>query len=226
MCFFKFKRCSEIENPTTPLMDGKCEAYTHKGTRCSRKGTPRLCKQHSVATLTVTTIYVEEPWVKLGLPTPSPHLSKETVHKLRRKLTSSSSSSGGGGFIYVYHLAHESGRDFWKIGMTTRKEASVRLGEWYATHKVRLIADAEYRCIYRPAAWVERVIHLYLEHVRVIRRPLRNKEMYSVWYTDGSPLETDDDDVEFDGRQRHIEWFHTKWNVIESICKAVTQIKK
>lgn len=231
MCFFKFKRCSSSEQPPSvmmmkvPLADGKCEAYTRKGTRCSRKGNPHLCTQHSIASLTITTIHVEEPWLRMALPTPSAQLSTEALHKLRRKLKST--PIGGGGNIYVYHLAHESGQDFWKIGMTTRNDVGVRLGEWYNTHKVRLVCDGEYQCTHRPAVWVERVIHLYLEHVRIIRRPMKNKKMYSVWYTNGVHLDdTDGDDIEFEGRQRHIEWFHTNWKDIDRICKAITQIGK
>jgi len=211
--------------------DNRCEAVTKStGQRCTRKATfviiiknsnrMRVCSQHSARQT------VDEPWTRLDLPEPSTDLRVGIRNKLRRKLETGPSEKDGKGAIYVYGFEHERQRQYWKIGMT-QQTVEERMRQWSAEHGVEIDSVHQWH-LGNNVKFCERVIHLYLDHVRIHRYPIETEEerhdqiifrskwaATGKWIDDGAPT---DRPV---AKNKHVEWFCISLFAIFKIINAV-----
>lgn len=167
-------------------MDVRCEAFKKDGKRCTRKGNP-LCAQHQRLALTTTTttcVGDVEPWTARGMPAPCVEkLRPHMLQKLRRKLKAGPrTTTAKSGSIYVYCLDGDEHANLYKVGMTS-SGVDKRLQAWARKHKGKVLRKVAEYVVLSDVAWVERVIHLYLDYCRVYRYP-----GFSVWAATGEPL--------------------------------------
>jgi hypothetical protein len=194
-------------------MDAQCQALTHAGKQCSRHAAAgdRVCKQHAkTAKVAVFTATATEPWVTRGMPAPAlDKLRAHVVQKIRRKLRAGPRKDRSGGSIYVYRLVGDSHPDLYKVGQTTGS-VERRLASWARKHGSEVKRVAQY-VVSQDVAWVERVVHLYLDYCRVYRYPLLNGGgLESVWAATGEPLDPQSPPVSPRSRlvtEKMIEWF-------------------
>jgi len=161
------------------------------------------------------------------MPTPSAKLRAPVLQKLRRKLKAGPRPSTPrgrhkGGSIYVYCLVDDD-HAVYKVGQTT-DAVERRLASWARKHG----GGREIKCcavyvVSQDVAWVERVIHLYLDYCRVYRYPLAGGQLESVWAATGEPL---GDARPASPRSRlvtekMIEWFAAP---LEEIDAIITQV--
>jgi len=221
-------------------MDEQCEAITAAGTRCSRVGKHRnqcgeqVCQQHLWGIHKVISIKDVEPWVHRNMPEPALHLLRASVvQKLRRKLkqgprpvTPRGIGRGRGGSIYVYCLENDDHLNLYKVGMTC-ENVDKRLQQWERKHKCKVRQVAQYVTL-QDVAWVERVIHLYLDYCRVYRYPLLKGGLHSVWAATGEPLTTSTTTEDEASAKRPlvvtekmVEWFKASFDDIDAVISQV-----
>lgn len=210
-------------------MQVKCEAFTQKGTKCSKGGKyfsaisqKNLCKVHlnkeqsdlmdaaalkEQEKLTPQEFFDQQLTLdKFNISTR--RLSEKQLTKLKRHLQKQPKASDGEGHIYIYSLANEQGLDYWKVG-TTKKEADDRLKEWESEHRVRILKKAAIK-VKSKHKYIERLIHLYLAYCRMIRMPIKDeKVLLSKWYADGGKLIED----------RHYRELLEKYETVEKVLE-------
>lgn len=211
-------------------MDARCEALTQAGKQCSRRASEGgVCVQHMAIRHSVISVREVEPWTLRSMPTPSDKLRAHVLQKLRRKLKAGPRPNTPrgrhkGGSIYVYCLVDdEQGPHLYKVGQTT-DAVERRLASWARKHSGREIKCCAIYVVNQDVAWVERVVHLYLDYCRVYRYPLvASGQLESVWAATGEPL---------DGKQpasprsrlvseKMIEWFAAPLEDIDAIIAQV-----
>jgi hypothetical protein len=219
-------------------MDVRCEALTLAGTRCKHRGKHKdqsgqhVCQQHLYGIHRIISVKDIEPWVQREMPTPALDLLRpHVVQKLRRKLkagpraaTPRGLGKGRGGSIYVYCLEADDHSNLYKIGMTS-DSVDKRLQQWARKHKTELRRVAEY-VVSQDVAWVERVVHLYLDYCRVYRYPLANGTgLHSVWAATGEPLDADaakpPSPRSMLATEKMIEWFQLPFDEIDATISQV-----
>lgn len=163
----------------------------------------------------------QTPWISLGLPTPSPELRLITLRKLRNRINRGprNKSNDGGGHLYVYSLAHEDGRDYWKIGMTKRSNLDNRMKEWRSKHVGHTVVLKKSYAINDSATvkHLERVVHLYLDHKRMYRYFVPNG-IVSVWAATRQEIDDEDRRVWNASKSRPDERPSAKGKMIEWFC--------
>ena len=216
----------------------KCEAFTQKGTRCSKNGKcfsaisqKNLCTQHKnkedadmldqaaekeKEKQTVEDVLQKQLTVeKFDIPTR--RLSEVQLSNLKRHLQKQAKASDGPGHIYIYSLANEQGMEYWKVG-TTKKDADERLKEWETEHGVRILKKAAVK-VNGKHKYIERLIHLYLAYCRMIRMPIKDeKVMLSKWYSLSrrrGAAETIDGMIE----DRHYQDLIEKYKTLEAVLE-------
>lgn len=224
-------------------MDARCEARTQAGKQCSRVGHhvseqgALVCRQHLKPAVT-TAIYDVEPWVAREMPEPQlERLRAHVIEKLRRKLkrgprpaTPRGLGRGRGGSIYVYRIIGDEIRDCYKVGMTSVR-VEKRLQQWARKHKGASVLKVTEYTVCQDVAWVERVIHLYLDYCRVYRYPLAAGGLHSVWSATGETVPADNGTVRTTNgplsprallaTEKMIEWFAAPFEEIDAVIARV-----
>lgn len=173
------------------------------------------------------------PWKTRGLPDPEIKLLRTKVlKKLRQKLCSGpSQKSDSTGHIYVYSLASENGRNYWKIGMTTQT-VKERQKQWQSKHGDghTLVLKKSYEVPVKATKFLERVIHLYLDHRRMYRYPISVETQHllvSIWSATGVDIQDKDwkiwekSGVKKSAAGKMIEWFCLPWEDVSSLIDAL-----
>jgi hypothetical protein len=217
-----------------------CAATTAKKKPCSRAGTTKrgtayYCAQHAskIPIAGKEPAPKEEPWDKLGLVRPNMDaLGARALKRLRAKLCAL--PSGGQGYIYVYHFEHERALRYFKVGMTERTVGE-RIKEWARECGHKIVVARTYR-VERNHKLIERIIHLYLDHVRMHRYPNEQSDAYkSVWARTGATIEDADlaalekdsknkKQHAFVARRKQIEWFCMELGEIERVVESVVRV--
>lgn len=173
------------------------------------------------------------PWRALGLPDPSVELRTHVRNKLRRRVAAGPRvATDGPGYIYAFWLKHEEGRSYWKIGVTQRSTPEDRMREWESAFPGRELCVKRVYAMDAPAAkFVERVIHLYLDHRRMYRYPMEDKRLLSVWSATGDVIEDADwKDLGPRGTQKPVakykmvEWFCIDWREADALIERVVTV--
>lgn len=176
------------------------------------------------------------PWRALGLPDPSVELRTHVRNKLRRRVAAGPRvATDGPGYIYAFWLKHEEGRSYWKIGVTQRSTPEDRMREWESAFPGRELCVKRVYAVDAPAAkFVERVIHLYLDHRRMYRYPMENKRLLSVWSATGEVIEDADYKALAKGtstgvpkpiaKYKMVEWFCTSWQEADALIERVVTV--
>lgn len=185
----------------------------------------------------VQTKVLSPAWTVRGLPEPELKLLKRSViQRLERKISSGPKPSDCTGHLYVYYLAGEEGRNYWKIGMTTRPVAE-RKKEWQAKHPGHvLVMKKSYEITSKTVKCLERVVHLYLNHRRMYRYPVGAKLLVSQWAATGAQIEDDDWKVwtalcskegklpKLRATGKMVEWFCLPWETgLEPLLTALVK---
>lgn len=175
-----------------------CQGKTKSGKVCKNKTEP-YCHLHEDQVLPVAV-----PW----------ELSKKIERKILTKVKKGPSKSDGPGRLYIYHL--DSAEPYIKIGMTERTSEK-RLKEWKGA---KLIVDfaAKHRRL------TERLVHLYLDHVRVYRYVLENGAYYTIWKNSREPVEENGPPLHerLKGISKQVEWFKISYPEIKGLIEALT----
>jgi len=184
-----------------------CQGTTAAGNPCKNKTEP-YCRHHG------------KPEVPVSLPFPIDGLTKKIQKKIKNRIIKSPSKSDGPGYIYVYTLDSDP-PSYYKIGRTARTPEK-RIKEWGKGARLK----ASYKVKYQKKA--ERLIHLYLDYVRVYRYQLDDDigKICSIWKDDGEPVTDKDAKLKkkhkLVARVKQIEWFRVPWKdarkVLEAIC--------
>lgn len=213
-----------------PSKKNKCQSTTQKKTQCTRnavEGSDK-CAQHGGKAKELNSNETKA----LGLPAVPKETQGNVVKKIQRliqkDLSSSQAKTTAGGYVYIYRLAHETGLNYWKIGMTDR-EVDKRMKEWEGTLRCRVLCVKEYK-LKKNHAYCERLIHLYLDYCRMYRYPAEAKKgdkhvlFKSKWYRSGEWID-DDQGREIDERlvakNKHVEWFCAPLAEILKVVQAI-----
>lgn len=203
--------------PFLVLPQGKmdqCSAHTLKGKQCSKRAVHKgLCTIHLKSAAAV-----EEPWVELKLVAPSTLNRAHVLAKIRRKLRTAK-GGGAGGSIYIYCLMDDKVEDLWKVGMT-RRTADIRLLEWQAEHRTSRILKKSEFVVKQSVAYLERLVHLYLDYCRVYRTPLGDGRFRSVFSATGEAIENADEKGGVATRKQ-VEWFKAPILEIKAVIEAL-----
>jgi len=215
-------------------MDAACEALTVAGTQCKRHGKARdpqgrwVCTQHLYGHHHIITITDVEPWTQRGMPTPAKALRPHVLQKLRRKLKAGprplTPRKGRGGSVYVYCLEDDDMPNLYKVGMTS-DSVDKRLQSWARKHKDTVLKRVAEYVVTQDVAWVERVVHLYLDYCRVYRYPrVGGTGLYSVWAATGKPLNAEQQPSSPRSllvTEKMIEWFSLPFDEIDALISQV-----
>ena len=220
----------------------QCKATTNNGKQCKRdgKGPECVCYQHDKppALATVTRPVLQ---VTASLDLLCAHKSKlrrSALRKLETKLRKGPPSveKDGLGAIYIYYLETDRAhgiRCYWKVGMTKHATApGKRIKQWSAKQE-GVVTQAVY-VVERGHKFIERVVHLYLDHCRMYRYPCASagaeaQLFRSTWYATGLPVK----DAQWDlidltkrtvARQKSVEWFCGSLEDIEGVVQAVIKL--
>lgn len=213
-----------------------CEALTQAGKQCTRRAKSvdwsgrHVCTQHQWGHHALITVRDIEPWEQRGMPAPSTALRAHVLQKLRRKLkagprATTPRSGNRGGSIYVYCLEGDDHENLYKVGMTS-DSVDRRLQAWARKHKGTTLRRVATYVVGQDVAWVERVVHLYLDYCRVYRYPRVGGGLHSVWAATGKPLLEDADAAAVSPRsllvtEKMIEWFSAPFEDIDLIIAGV-----
>jgi len=205
-------------------MQSKCVEIKNDGKQCTRDATKPgiLCTQHYNLKNKLKTAgekEEEEPWVKVGLPTPSPLLGSKFIKKIRTKLKKGIKPTDGEGFIYIYYLEKEKGEDKWKIGRTNRN-VDERMAEWTEEHKQKVVLHKSYK-VAKGVDLTERLIHLYLKCYNIHRYPntdgtFCDKYSLSGEIVPGSKIKQPEAIT-----KKHIEWFFCEIQKIKPVIQSI-----
>lgn len=190
-----------------------CQGTTKSGSKCKNPQEP-YCRFHT-------------PVTDFDFPLPVVNCTTRVQNKLKTIMKKGPSKKDGKGIIYVYFLISDAKDSYYKIGRTSRSEDE-RLKEWGKDVKLKGSWDVKYHHI------IERIIHVYLDDVRVYRYLVNQKndeegEKYcSVWKTDGVPIETKDkllkEKHKLEGIKKNIEWFKIPWKILEPILIEIVKL--
>jgi hypothetical protein len=183
-----------------------CRGSTQSGKKCKRKTEP-FCYQHLPASL------------KPELPFDTTNCTKKIIKKIEKCLAKPPSESDGPGYIYAYTIDADPPH-FYKIGRTARTPEK-RVKEWGKGAKLRAWWKVDHQ------KKTERLIHLYLDYVRVYRYQLDNGKICSIWKDDGEPVTDKDEKLKrkhkLTARTKQIEWFRVPWKdakkVLNTLCE-------
>lgn len=178
-----------------------------------------------------------EPWKSRRLPEPSKELRLTVLRRLRTRINRGPKQSDTTGHLYVYSLSNEAGLNYWKIGMTSRDELDKRLREWQSKHGTTVLLKRSYRLEVKAARCLERVVHLYLDHVRMYRysvlSPGEEKScLVSIWSATGAPIEdagrrawfsVADPEQRLHSTGKMVEWFCLPWSELEPLLDALVK---
>lgn len=231
--------------------DYYCTATTLKGKKCPYKASvlhpvskKPICgihyKQH-LKTLPSAPAEVDtskknldpQPWRALKLPDPSPSLRTNVRKRLVRRLNRGPrKATDSAGYMYAFYLTSETGKDYWKVGMTTRAPED-RLKEWQSSlphHNVQLK-----KAFYVPGPcveFVERVVHLYLDHCRLHRYPvLEGRWLISKFSATGAVVKDEhwtavqnEAQERVVARRKQVEWFCAPWPAVHDLIVQVIRV--
>lgn len=162
------------------------------------------------------------------LPPPSTQLRLAVAEKLKtRLLRGPAAKSDSPGYLYVYSLAGEEGMNYWKIGMTTRTMTE-RKKEWQSKHPNHTLVLKEYYYLPTPVIkFLERVVHLYLDHKRMYRYPV-GKLLISVWSATGEQIhdanwKQQKEPAKLKALGKMIEWFCIPWEEVSPLLDALVK---
>lgn len=185
-----------------------CQGITKDGKKCKKTKEP-YCHLH-------------EP-MKFDFPLPILELTTKVQKKIHKHLKKTPSKSDGKGHIYCYYLTSDTEDCFYKIGRTNRT-VDVRLKEWGEGVKLKCSWEVKHE------KWMEKLIHTYLDSIRVYRYQIDDTEEYcNVWKTDMKCISKHDEDLKenhkLEGRKKNIEWFKMPWKILEPILLELLRIK-
>lgn len=197
----------------------QCKKTTQKGKQCSRNAVPggaEYCTQHGGKPSLVT---------PKGMPDIPKENAPKIVKRLQKLIAKGPKPDDGAGSIYIYRLAREPVElNYFKVGMTERS-VDLRMTEWEAEHKDRVICVARY-VVTAGVKHKERVIHLYLNHCRMNRYPV-GARFLSKWYSSGVVIQ-DRDAEKIDEKERlvakkkHTEWFCCEQDTLLELVHSLT----
>jgi hypothetical protein len=126
------------------------------------------------------------------------------------------------GYVYIFYLENEKGKNFWKIGMTTRLEK--RMQEWNKHYggKATLVQKKLYKSDY--CEFMERVIHLYLDYCRMHRYPIHTEDaikFHSIYSATGKVIEAVDEEERLVAKNKNIEFFHAPIKEIKTVIAFI-----
>lgn len=184
-----------------------CQGHSIKtGKKCKNKQEP-YCHHHAPV----------ENKPEYQYPVPVTDLTRKIQRKIKTRIEKPPSKSDGPGYIYVYVLETDSYDSYYKIGRTARTPEK-RLKEWKGA-----VLKKAYKVNHQKKT--ERLIHLYLDHVRVYR--YETPDGYcSVWKDDGTCVGKRDekrkDKYKLEARKKHVEWFRQSWKRIKALLDVLT----
>jgi hypothetical protein len=186
-----------------------CQGTTKDGNKCKNVKEP-YCHLH------------ETPPPKLDFPLPTVGLTPKVQKKIASLMKKGPSKSDGKGHIYCYFLTSDTEDCFYKIGRTSRT-VDERLKEWGKNVKLKRSWEVKHE------KWMEKLIHTYLDSVRVYRYQIDNGEEYcNVWKTDGKCVSVADEELKqkhkLEGIKKNIEWFKTPWKILKPILLALIKL--
>lgn len=184
-----------------------CQGITKKGTKCKLPKEP-YCHLH-------------EP-MKLDFPLPTFDLTSKIQKKIQTLLEKGPTKRDGKGFIYVYYLITDNKDCFYKIGRTSRT-VDKRLKEWGKNVKLKRSWKVD------NEKWTEKMIHAYLDAVRVYRYQIDDTNEYcNVWKSDRKCITKKDEKLKekhkLEGRKKNIEWFKMPWKILKPILKELVKL--
>ena len=223
------------------VKEGQCVALTNKG-----KG-PR-CQYHGKHTHPVTGLrycghHYKPPPKKATEPAPpSPaveivipyQLRRKVAARLRRRLEAGPKSNDEPGYLYAYYLQHEDGRNYWKVGRTSR-DPEKRHKEWQAAHHTDhvVVTKKVWRIDRKAVKFLESVVHMWFDYCRMYRYPLeKSARILSVWASTGS-LIRDADHVAQEAlneeerpvaRRKMVEWFWVGWPELDALVTRMVAL--
>ncbi len=185
-----------------------CQGLTLKNTKCKRKVEP-YCKDH------IPVISIK------GFPLDISKCTTKITKRLTNTIKKGPSKSDGEGHIYVYYIEQDEKDTYYKIGRTKRS-VDKRLAEWKGA-----IKKISWKVKYQKLA--EKLIHTYLDHVRVYRYELEeNKQLCTIWKTTGKPVQSSDkelkDKYKLEARTKMIEWFKITYGELKDIIENILKI--
>jgi hypothetical protein len=184
-----------------------CQGTTTKGSKCKLKDEP-YCKYHKPI-----------PIIK-GFTLDITRCTTKIQKKLQTIMKKGPSKTDGKGHIYAYWLDCDEYDTYYKVGRTSR-DVDKRLKEWKGA-----IYKVSWPVKYQKLA--EKLIHVYLDHVRVYRYELAKNTICTIWKTSGEPVEDSDEDLKekykLEARTKMIEWFYMPWKELEKNIKMILAI--
>lgn len=207
--------------------DNKCPAIS-KSTKkpCPYKGKhlhhdgKYYCQRHLPKEEKIYTVKLT------GFPEFPAELSLESIKALQARISKGPTKSDEAGEIYIYYLPNDC-YHYWKIGKTSQK-LDTRMNKWSKDHGVRVLVKQKFKVKY--VGYAERLIHLYLAHIRVHRYPV-GKKFKTILVQSGAIVDDRhwrelSKSGELISEKKFIEWFMEKdieWiiELIEKIIKAI-----
>lgn len=182
-----------------------CQGKTKEGKDCKRKEEP-FCYLHRVPSPGGEMIDLS-------------HLPKSTQGKFLNRRKKPPSLTDGEGYIYVYVLGNDK-HEYYKIGRTARTPEK-RLKEWKGSKlKEAYVVHNQKR--------MERLIHLYLDHVRIYRYEVKPGVLCSVWKKTGEPVTPEDarlkEEYKLSALGKQIEWFRIEWDELREILRKLIKL--
>jgi hypothetical protein len=208
-----------------------CTARTLKNKQCSRNATyGDRCHQHRVEGKEeqVEVVAVAQKGNNNLPPTPFPVpsalLSRRIIAKIatKERQWATGKDTASTGFIYVYSLSNEVGKNFWKVGMTTRSDYTKRIKEWTAVHAKgdgKLVTKSVYT-VEANCKILERLIHLHLDYCRMYRYPNGKGGYLTIYKTTGALVEEEEDDRPV-VKDKLTEWFRIDWKPLKALILAL-----
>jgi hypothetical protein len=182
------------------------------------------CKRHLPKEEKIYTVRLD------GFPDFPPDLSSSSIKKLQTRIARGPTKSDEAGHIYIYYLPNDC-YHYWKIGKTSQK-LDARMDQWSKEHGVRILLKKSFKVKF--AKYTERIIHLYLAHLRVYRYPV-GKKFKTILAQSGLIVgdqhwkdlnQGEVDLTKYASSKKFVEWFMERdidWiiGLIEKIIKAI-----
>ena len=185
-----------------------CQGTTKSGTKCKLPKEP-YCHLH-------------QPVKVMDFPLPTLDLTSKIQKKIQTLMKKGPTKQDGKGHIYVYFLTSDTKDCFYKIGRTSRS-VDKRLKEWGKNVKLKCSWEVKHE------KWMEKMIHTYLDSVRVYRYQIDDTEEYcNVWKSDRKCLGKADEELKqkhkLEGRKKNIEWFKLPWDILKPILLKLIKL--
>lgn len=183
-----------------------CKGKTLAGEPCRLKEEP-YCRHHK-----------DQKDENIVVPYPIKDLTKKIQRKIELKSQKKFSKTDGPGHIYIYYIDADKKDSYYKIGRTSTT-VKKRLSKWKDS-----ILKKSYAVKHEKKS--ERMIHLYLDHVRVYRYYIEEEKGYcTVWKSTGEAVTKKDEVLKnkykLEGRNKHIEWFKMDLVSIKKVLEKV-----